>query len=324
MPSRRWAPSGSNRRPTDQWSVLGPFRGRRLCPEFPGISGFLISYGLVGLPSYFLKCVQNVGTGVVIDGRRLCDVSGHLYRSSHRRHRTSPGVHPEASGGRLSRPHRRVRRRWPPRDRERSEHPESPTWCRLSRPCDPPELRFPREAMMRGRARISRTASPSSVGLFDSLPRSQHHSCTIWPPTRYQPPRTILDTARIPRQEASCLGVMSRRTMGSTRHPSAARGSGRPPGDGSSVPGPAGGQCFPESRSCPVGTGPWSVNVFSDVTPRATRAFFCAVRSWSLVDTRAYPMRSPVIVLNVQVRPRAGIFSGGSYGNWPAAETRRS
>lgn len=35
---------------------------------------------------------------------------------------------------------------------------------------------------------------------------------------------------------------------------------------------------------------PWSVNVFSDDTPRATRAFFWAVTSWSFVDTPAYPM----------------------------------
>jgi hypothetical protein len=33
------------------------------------------------------------------------------------------------------------------------------------------------------------------------------------------------------------------------------------------------------------------MNVFPGVTPRVTRAFFRAVRSWSLVDRRAYPMR---------------------------------
>jgi hypothetical protein len=41
--------------------------------------------------------------------------------------------------------------------------------------------------------------------------------------------------------------------------------------------------------------------VFTGVTPEVTKAFFLAVLSWSLVDTRAYPTRSPAMVLNVPV-----------------------
>lgn len=53
------------------------------------------------------------------------------------------------------------------------------------------------------------------------------------------------------------------------------------------------------------------MNVLSGATPRARRAFFWAVRSWSLVDTRAYPVSSPVFVLNVPfIPPVTGHFYG--------------
>ena len=40
-------------------------------------------------------------------------------------------------------------------------------------------------------------------------------------------------------------------------------------------------------------------------------AFFWAVRSWSLVDTRAYPTTMPVMVLSVSFSPRiTGLFLG--------------
>lgn len=61
-------------------------------------------------------------------------------------------------------------------------------------------------------------------------------------------------------------------------------------------------RCPGRARLAPV--GPWSANVLSSATPRARRAFFWAVRSSSLVDTRAYPISSPVMVLNVPFIPQ--------------------
>lgn len=72
------------------------------------------------------------------------------------------------------------------------------------------------------------------------------------------------------------------------------------------------------ARFAPV--RPWSVKVFSGVTPRVARAFFWAVRSWPLVDTRACPMRIPVMVSKVPfVLPRA-FLRAGPYGNWMALD----
>lgn len=49
--------------------------------------------------------------------------------------------------------------------------------------------------------------------------------------------------------------------------------------------------------------------VFTGVTPKATKAFFSAVLSWSLVGTRTYPMSSPAMVLNVPFT-LPGLFCG--------------
>lgn len=89
------------------------------------------------------------------------------------------------------------------------------------------------------------------------------------------------------------------------------------------VPGPAGGQCFPQPRPGPVGTGQALVGEgLLRRHPKSGQGAFCAVRSWSLVDTRARP-RSPVVVLNIPFMPPSpGIFSGGPYGNRATAATR--
>jgi hypothetical protein len=83
-------------------------------------------------------------------------------------------------------------------------------------------------------------------------------------------------------------------------------------------------QRFPESGPCPVGAGKALVGEgLVRRHPQSGQAFFWAVRSWSLVDTRVYPISSPVLGLNVPVIPHHRAFSRGSYGNLAPPETRR-
>lgn len=72
-----------------------------------------------------------------------------------------------------------------------------------------------------------------------------------------------------------------------------------------------------------VPVNPWSTYMCSSLTPRARSASFWAVRSCSLVETRAYPMMSPGMVSTVAFEaPSPGRFAGGAYGNLTFAECR--